>query len=267
MSASYYEILGISPDASPDEVKKGYRRVMRSHHSDVHGDMDDPIVRLINEAHEILSDPDRRRQYDRQHAGRPEQGPSEHQKPHQNGRSREGERVRKETISCTKCNGKGRGVFFQCDRCGGSGKLIRRTCPRDRAFCRVCEGLGEVPPGKGALIGLSFLGMSEPCPLCEGKGLEPLPKVPAEHSCQTCRGFGFSMGANLLGGKERRRCSACWGFGVNSNLSPAILLSYGLRKERCSTCEGRGYDRTLGPTSPCNRCLENGWVPAKLQPQ
>jgi len=68
----YYEILGISKSASPDEIKKAYRKVAMQHHPDRNpGDKAaEEKFKEAAEAYEILSDADKRAQYDRfGHAG------------------------------------------------------------------------------------------------------------------------------------------------------------------------------------------------------
>jgi molecular chaperone DnaJ len=59
----YYEILGVSRDASNDEIKKAYRRLAHKYHPDKSGG-DEKKFKEINEAYQILSDPTRRSQYD-----------------------------------------------------------------------------------------------------------------------------------------------------------------------------------------------------------
>src|SRR5438309_10344914 len=63
----YYEILGIKRDAKPDEIKKAYRRLARKYHPDVNpGDKaSEERFKLTTEAHDILSDPKKRKVYDR----------------------------------------------------------------------------------------------------------------------------------------------------------------------------------------------------------
>lgn len=63
----FYEVLGIAQGASEDEIKKAYRRLARKHHPDLNKDNpDDNAVKMkeVNEAYEILSDTDKRQQYD-----------------------------------------------------------------------------------------------------------------------------------------------------------------------------------------------------------
>lgn len=62
MATSHYETLGVKKDASADEIKKAFRRLARKHHPDAGGSEDK--FKEVNEAYEILSDPEKRKQYD-----------------------------------------------------------------------------------------------------------------------------------------------------------------------------------------------------------
>ncbi len=67
----YYEVLGVSREATPEDIKRARRRLARQYHPDVNKDPDaETRIKEINEAYEVLSDPDRRAAYDRfGHAG------------------------------------------------------------------------------------------------------------------------------------------------------------------------------------------------------
>src|SRR5664279_3367027 len=63
---NYYDVLGVAKDASDAEIKKAYRRLARKYHPDVAKDKAVSEIRFkeINEANEVLSDPDKRRKFD-----------------------------------------------------------------------------------------------------------------------------------------------------------------------------------------------------------
>lgn len=67
----YYEVLGVSRNASNDELKQAFRRLARQYHPDVNDSPDaEERFKEINEAYAVLSDPERRAAYDRfGHAG------------------------------------------------------------------------------------------------------------------------------------------------------------------------------------------------------
>lgn len=66
MVKCYYKILGISKNATPDEVKNAWRQLVFKHHPDRNPDDKDATSKLqeINEAYEVLSDPHKRAMYD-----------------------------------------------------------------------------------------------------------------------------------------------------------------------------------------------------------
>lgn len=75
----YYDVLGVSRDASQEEIKKAYRKLALKYHPDVNPDKKEADAKFkeINEAYEVLSDPEKRATYDRfgHSAFDPSQGP------------------------------------------------------------------------------------------------------------------------------------------------------------------------------------------------
>lgn len=66
MSKDYYEVLGIDKNASADEIKRAYRTLAKKYHPDLNGHSAESEEKFkeINEAYSVLSDPDKKRNYD-----------------------------------------------------------------------------------------------------------------------------------------------------------------------------------------------------------
>jgi curved DNA-binding protein CbpA len=67
----HYQVLGVAPSATPDQIRRAYRALAKQHHPDV-SDSKDAAKRFaaIAAAYEVLSNPDKRREHDRKLAAR-----------------------------------------------------------------------------------------------------------------------------------------------------------------------------------------------------
>jgi curved DNA-binding protein len=64
----YYALLGVTPDATLQEIKRAYRRLARLHHPDLNKEALDDHIKRLNEAYEVLRDPRKRADFDAQFA-------------------------------------------------------------------------------------------------------------------------------------------------------------------------------------------------------
>ncbi|POC79397.1 molecular chaperone DnaJ, partial [Vibrio vulnificus] len=63
--SNHYEVLGVSRDATGEEIKKAYRKLARQYHPDVYdGDDAEEKFKNVSHAYEVLSDPQKRQVYD-----------------------------------------------------------------------------------------------------------------------------------------------------------------------------------------------------------
>jgi molecular chaperone DnaJ len=201
----YYELLGVSRTASPDEIKRAFRRLARELHPDVSDAPDaEHRFREVVEAYEVLSNSERRDLYDRfGHAGLRGGGfqPSSFDLGSLSdlfsaffgddlfGMSGRGARARGADIAARVeidltevATGAKRevpfGVAVPCTRCSGHGNepdTPITTCP-------TCGGNGRVSQVSRSIFG-EFV-RTGACPTCTGSG-----KL-VEQPCEACRGSG-----------------------------------------------------------------------------
>ena len=215
----YYQVLGVTETATVDEIKKAFRRLAKQYHPDRNPNNAQASERFkeINEAHDVLSDPDKRKRYDQlrrygAYAGAGRGG----------GAGAQGSGAVEFDLSDL-------GSF------GGLGDLFSSIFGR-----RGAEGGGRLDdedeiettvtiPFRVAALGGKVpvtLPMAEVCPTCSGSGAAPGATL---STCPECRGRGvISFGQG--GFAVNRPCPVCRGKGK-------------VPSERCHTCGGSGEVR------------------------
>ena len=197
----FYEVLGLTREATAEEIKKSYRRAAHKFHPDRNPDdpTAEPKFKEAAEAYEVLSDPEKRQRYDQfGHAGLG--GAGLHDFSHMRvddifsmftdifgggRRSRaRGADLQTEVVLTLADVAKGaeRAIEFSrqdvCDECGGSGAARGSQ----RRACATCGGYGQVEQSGG--LGGLFGRVITACPTCRGRG--SLNVTPCGH----CRGSG-----------------------------------------------------------------------------
>jgi len=208
VSKDYYQILRVSRGASPDEIKKVYRRLAMKFHPDKNPDDTAAVEQFkeINEAYEVLSNPEKRQEYDRY--------------------GTVGGRMAEAYPDFDVGYGVGFGGLFEDILEGFFGGAGRRSAAQRGADFRyaLTITLEEAAKGSEKEIILSRL---EVCEGCRGTGARPGTRPKA---CPACRGSGqvrFSRGFLTVS----QACHQCGGEGHVID-SP------------CRTCRGEGRVRT-----------------------
>lgn len=211
--ADYYEVLGVSRQASEDEIKKAYRKLSRKYHPDIAGPEFEEKFKQVNSAYEVLSDPQKRSMYD--------QGVDPNAPGGSAGASGAG------------FGGFGGfedvfGSFFGGSGFGSSQGPIPRAQPGRDSLAHLSIDLKDAVFGAVENVDISTFAL---CPTCSGSGSQD-GKAPV--TCPVCNGQGFRQQAvrTLLGQMMTTApCENCEGHGT-------------IIENPCQTCLGKGRVRT-----------------------
>ncbi|ADB17691.1 chaperone protein DnaJ [Pirellula staleyi DSM 6068] len=199
----YYEVLGVSREASAKEISAAYRKLAVKYHPDANPGDENAVVMFKEaaEAYEILSDEEKRERYNRYgHAAAEQMGQQFHDVEdifeafggifgdlfggggRRGGkRQRRGQNIRVDvTLDLEEAaRGVKRTVEFprskSCETCSGSGSRPGAQ----KATCRRCNGHGQVVQSMG------FVRVQTTCPGCNGSGSM------ITDPCESCRGGGY----------------------------------------------------------------------------
>jgi len=218
MSKDYYKILGVSRDASQGEIKKAYYKLAHEHHPDKGGK--EEKFKEVNEAYQVLSNKDKRAQYDRfGSAFNNQQGPS-------------GSNVNWQDFAQGFGGQEGFNVEDIFDMFGGGmGGFSSRKPRRDYKRGSDLQVLIELP--------------------LESVLEKQIKKIKLEKfvECEKCNGSGAETGTQMI------KCSVCGGSGRIREVKRTILGDFAQDKV-CSACEGEGEV----PAKLCSICRGEGRI-------
>ncbi len=206
---NYYEILGVSKDASEEEIKAAYKKLAKMYHPDLHPNDPEATEKFkeINEANEVLSDKQKRAAYD-----------YEQEHPGMGG-----------SDAFSRGGFGGFGDIFDTifQGFGGGGGGVQRDRSGDDVQIQLT--LSFMDAAKGCKRNLTY-SRNEPCPACRGTGAK---NGTAFKTCQRCGGRGeLRFTQTTIFGRTVRvgACPECGGRG-------SVI------EEKCPDCKGRGTVR------------------------
>ena len=212
---NYYEILGVDRKATDDEIKSAYRKLVKQYHPDLHPNDANAAAKFkeVNEAHEVLSDAQKRAAYD-------------YELDHPGARG---------------AGGFGGAGFSGFSGFGGFGDIFNdifsgfSSSSSSRASVQQGEDIQKevvlsfLDAAKGCTKEIRYM-RNEPCPSCKGTGAK---NGTAYKTCDKCGGSGqVRYTQDTLFGRTIRvgTCDACGGTGKKIT-------------EMCPDCKGKGYTR------------------------
>jgi molecular chaperone DnaJ len=214
MSQDYYELLGVSRTASPDDIKKAYRKLAMQHHPDRNqGNKDaEKKFKELNHAHDVLKDPDKRAAYDRYGAAAFEGGHGPGGPGGMNGQGFDFGSVFGDIFD----------EMFNAGRGGGRPGARGDMRGQDLRF-NLEITLEQAYGGTEATVRVPS---SVSCETCHGSGAEAGSKP---HQCATCKGHGRLRAQQGFFTVERT-CHTCHGAGQ-------------VIDKPCKACAGQGRVR------------------------
>ncbi len=211
MAKTHYETLGVNKNATQDEIKSAYRKLARQYHPDLHPNDEECAKKFkeINEANEILSDPEKRKQYD-----------FELENPGASAGFGGG-----------GFSGGGFGGFsdmfgdiFSQFTGGGA-----REQDRSGQDITVEVELSFLDAAKGCKKDITYT-RKEPCSACKSTGAK---NGTAYKTCSKCHGSGtiqYASGNSIFRTIRTAVCDSCGGSGKTIT-------------DKCTVCGGKGYQR------------------------
>ncbi len=212
----YYEVLGVNKNASDDELKKAYRKAAKSCHPDLHPDDKEAEARFkeVNEAYEVLSDPQKRARYDQFGFEDPTMGGGGGYSSGFSGFSGFGDLD---------------DLFDMFGGFGGGSRSRRQNAPTRGSDLQYNLRLTFEEAAFGCKKEFKFQ-RNAVCDNCHGTGAKP---GTSPTNCTVCGGTGqqrVTMNSPFGQVQSMRTCQACGGKGK-------------VIKERCSKCGGSGFSR------------------------
>ncbi len=222
MTVDYYEVLGVSKTATPDEIKKAFHKLAHKYHPDKGGD--EKKFKEINEAYQVLSDAKKRAQYDQ--FGRTFDGAG----------GGPGGEYGFEWAWGNRPQGGGEEYEFDFSNLGD-------------IFEDFFSGGGSRPSKKDTRRGRDIQVDIE---IDLERVLKSSPQIitlQKQITCQRCQGSGGEQGTKI------RECASCKGVGQVHHVKKTFLGSY-TALSTCPECKGEG---TI-PEKPCIVCHGDGRV-------